>query len=91
MNKAELVAAVAEKAGLSSCEAGKAVNAVVEAISCALAHHEEVAIAGFGTFKVSEHAARVAHNPRTGEAVKVPACHVPAFHAGKALKEAVNK
>ena len=91
MNKTELVAAVAEKAALSKKDAEKAVGAVVDTITAALADGDKVQLVGFGTFEVRERAARTGKNPRTGAAIKIAASKVPAFKAGKALKEIVNK
>ena len=91
MNKTELVAAVAENAALSKKDAEKAVNAVISAISGAMADGDKVQLVGFGTFEVRERSARTGKNPRTGEAIKIDASKVPAFKAGKALKDAVNK
>lgn len=91
MNKTELVAAVAAKAELSKKDAEAAVSATVEAITEALADGEKVALVGFGTFDVKERAARTGLNPRTKEKIEIPASKAPAFKAGKALKDAVNK
>lgn len=91
MNKTELVASVAEKAELSKKDAEKAVSAVLESIEEALKAGDKVAVVGFGTFEVKERAARTGKNPRTGEAVKIPAARVPVFKAGKGLKDAVAK
>lgn len=91
MNKAELVAAVAEKAEVSKKDAEKAVNAVLASIEEALARDEKVQLVGFGTFEVKNRAERVGRNPQTKEEIVIPASRVPAFKAGKALKEAVQK
>ncbi len=91
MNKTELVAAVAENAALSKKDAEKAVNAVINAIAGAMAEGDKVQLVGFGTFEVRERSARTGKNPRTGEAIKIAASKVPAFKAGKALKDTVNK
>lgn len=90
MNKTELVAAVAEKAGLSKKDADAAVAAVVASVTDALAKGEKVQLIGFGTFETRARAAKQARNPRTGETMTVPATKVPAFKAGAALKEAVK-
>ena len=90
MNKTELIAAVAENAALSKKDAEKAVNAVVDAIKGALADGDKVQLVGFGTFEVRARGARTGKNPRTGEAIKIAASKVPAFKAGKALKDAIN-
>lgn len=89
MKKTELVAAVAEKSNLSKKDAEAAVNAVVAAASEALAKGESVQLVGFGTFEVRERSEKVCRNPRTGESMTVAATKVPAFKAGKALKDAV--
>ena len=86
MNKTEFIAAVAAKEGLEKKTAEKAVNAVIACIGDALASGDKIQIAGFGTFEVRERAAKTARNPRTGETIDVPACKVPAFKAGKALR-----
>ena len=91
MNKTELVASVAEKAELSKKDAEKAVAAMLESVEGALKAGDKVALVGFGTFEVKERAARTGKNPRTGEAVKIPAARVPVFKAGKGLKDAVAK
>ena len=89
MNKAELVAAVAEKAGLSKKDSEKAVNAAFDAISAELAAGGKVQLVGFGSFETKTRDARVGRNPRTKEEIQIPASRVPAFKAGKALKDAV--
>ena len=91
MNKTELVAAVAEKAALSKKDAEKAVSAVVDTITAALADGDKVQLVGFGTFEVRERAASTGKNPRTGAAIKIEASKVPAFKAGQAFKNTVNK
>ena len=88
MNKTEFIAAVAAKEGLEKKTAEKAVNAVIACIGDALASGDKIQIAGFGTFEVRERAAKTA---RTGETIDVPACKVPAFKAGKGLKDKVAK
>lgn len=90
MNKTELARVVAEKADLTIAVAGDAVNAVVDAIVSALAEGEEVAVPGFGTFKVAERAARTARNPQTGETVEVAASKAVTFKVSKALKDKLN-
>ncbi len=90
MNKGELVAAVAERVGLSRGQAGEAIDAAIDAITGALKQGQEVKIVGFGTFVVTDRAAGEARNPRTGEKVKVPASKTPKFRAGAGLKDAVN-
>ena len=91
MNKTELVAAVAAKAELSKKQAEAAVAAVLGAVTDALADGEKVSLVGFGTFEVKERAARTGLNPRTKEKIEIAASKAPAFKAGKALKDAVNK
>ena len=91
MNKAELVAAVAEKAALSKKDSEKAVNAALEAIAAELAAGGKVQLVGFGSFETKERNARVGRNPRTKEEIRIPASRVPAFKAGKALKDVVAK
>ncbi len=90
MNKVELIAAVAEKAGLSKKDAEKAVAAVVGSIEAALVAGEKVQLIGFGTFEVRERAARMGRNPQTKEAIKIAASKQPVFKAGAALKNAVK-
>ena len=91
MNKAELVAAVAEKTGLSKKDSEKAVNAAFDAISETLVEGGKVQLVGFGSFETKSRNARVGRNPRTKEEIEIPASRVPAFKAGKALKDAVAK
>ena len=90
MNKVDLVSAVAKLAELSKKDAGLAVEAVFDAISEALEKGDKVQLIGFGTFDVSERAAREGRNPRTGETMKIAASKAPRFKAGKALKDRVN-
>ena len=91
MNKTELVAAVAEKTGMSKKDSEKAVNAAFDSITEALAAGEKVQLVGFGAFEVKERNARVGRNPKTKEAIEIPATRVPVFKAGRALKDAVAK
>ena len=91
MNKAELVAAVAEKTGLSKKDSEKAVNAAFDAISAELVAGGKVQLVGFGSFETKTRNARVGRNPRTKEEIEIPASRMPAFKAGKALKDAVAK
>ena len=91
MTKAELIAVVGEKAGLTKKDADKAVSAVLEAITETLANGEKVSLVGFGTFEVKERAERMGHNPQTGDTMVIAASKAPAFKAGTALKNAVNK
>lgn len=91
MKKAELIEVVANKAGLTKKDADKAISAVVEAITEALAKGDKVQLVGFGTFDVRERSARTGLNPRTKETIEIPASKQPAFKAGQALKDAVAK
>ncbi|MEH7457480.1 HU family DNA-binding protein [Bacillus sp. JJ1127] len=90
MNKTELTKVVAEKAELSQKDAAAATQAVLDSITNALVAGEKVQIIGFGTFEVRERAARMGRNPQTGEEMQIAASKVPAFKAGKELKEAVK-
>ena len=90
MNKAELIASVAEKTETSLAQAGRAVAAVLESITETVAKGDAVAVTGFGTFEARKRAARTGKNPQTGAAIKIAATTVPAFNAGKAFKEAVG-
>ncbi|MDQ6996861.1 MAG: HU family DNA-binding protein [Mariprofundus sp.] len=90
MNKAELVAHVAEAGGLSKTAAGDAVEAVLGGITSTLAAGDSVSLVGFGTFSIADRAARTARNPRTGETINVAASKAPKFKPGKALKDAVK-
>jgi DNA-binding protein HU-beta len=90
MNKGELIEAVATAADLSKSDATRAVEAVVDNITRALRTGDTVSIVGFGTFTVKSRAARAGRNPKTGEAIAIPASRVPGFKAGKGLKDAVN-
>ena len=89
MNKAELINATAEKAGLSKKDTETAVNAAIDAISAALAQGDKVQLVGFGSFEVRARAARTGRNPKTKETIKIPASKVPVFKPGKALKDVV--
>ena len=91
MNKAELVSAVAEKAGLSKKDSEKAINAAFESITETLAAGEKVQLVGFGAFEVKERNARIGRNPKTKEEIQIPASRVASFKVGKALKDAVAK
>ena len=91
MNKAELINAVAEKAGLSKKDTETVVNAVVDVITAALAEGDKVQLVGFGAFEVKARAERIGRNPKTKESIKIPASKVPVFKAGKALKDTVAK
>lgn len=91
MNKNELIADVAARAGLSKVDAGNAVDAIVASIESALVSGDDVRIIGFGTFSVSARAATTGRNPRTGETINIAASKQPKFKAGSPLKQAVNK
>ena len=91
MNKTELIAAVAEKAELSKKDAEKAVKALTEAVAEELKKGGKVQLVGFGAFETKERSARVGRNPKTKEEIQIPASRVPAFKAGKALKDAIAK
>ena len=91
MNKTELVAAVAEEAGLKKTEAEKAVEAVKNSIVKALKKGEKVQLVGFGTFEVRAREARTGINPQTKQKIKIKASKTPAFKAGKAFKDAIAK
>ena len=90
MNKTELVAAVAEQADITKKDAEKALKAFVDVVTEEMKKGEKVQLVGFGTFEVSERAAREGRNPQTGKTMKIEACKAPKFKAGKALKDAVN-
>ena len=91
MNKTEFINAVAAKEGIEKKAAEKAVNAVFATIADQLAKGEKIQLVGFGTFEVRERAAHTGRNPKTNEAITIAACKAPAFKAGKALKDIVNK
>lgn len=90
MNKQELVAAVSAKAGISKKDADAAIHATIDAITEALKKNDKVALVGFGTFEVRNRAARMGKNPQTGAAIEIAASKVPAFKAGKALKDSLK-
>ena len=90
MNKTDLIAAIAEQAEISKKDAEKALKAFVDVVTEQLKEGEKVQLVGFGTFEVSERAAREGRNPQTGKTMKIAACKAPKFKAGKALKDAVN-
>ncbi len=91
MNKTELVAAIASKADISKKDSEKALNAFIDTISAALKKGDKVSLVGFGSFEVRKRAARTGRNPQTGAEIKIAASKTPAFKAGKALKDIVNK
>ena len=90
MNKAELVAAMAEQADLSKKDAEKALKAFTDVVADQLKKGDKIQLVGFGTFEVTERAAREGRNPQTGKAMKIEASKAPKFKAGKALKDTVN-
>ena len=90
MNKTELVAAIAEKAGIAKKDAEKALAAFVDTVSAELKKGEKIQLVGFGTFEVRERAARTGINPQSGAKIKIAASKNPVFKAGKALKDSVN-
>ena len=91
MNKAEMIAAIAQEADFSKKDAEKALTAFMDIVTKELKKGEKVSLVGFGTFEVSARAAREGRNPATNKTIKIPASKAPKFKAGKALKEAVNK
>lgn len=91
MNKAELITMMAEKSGFTKKDAEKALKAFIESVDEALAREEKVQLVGFGTFEVKQRGERKGRNPKTLEEIIIPASKVPAFKAGKELKEKVNK
>ena len=91
MNKTELIAAIAEKTGLSKKDTERVVNATVATITENLKKGEKVSVSGFGIFEVKAREARVGRNPRTKETIQIPATKLPAFKASKTLKDAVAK
>lgn len=90
MNKSELIDAIADSAGLTKADAGKALDGVIEAVTGALKAGDSVSLVGFGTFSVKERAERKGRNPQTGEEITIQAAKIPSFKAGKSLKDAVN-
>ena len=91
MNKTELIAAVAEKTGLTKKDSERVINATVETIVDGLKKGDKVQLSGFGIFEVKAREARVGRNPRTKEAIQIPATRLPAFKASKALKDTIAK
>ena len=90
MNKTELVAAIAENAGLTKKDADKALKAFIDVTTAALKKGDKIALVGFGTFEVVKRPARTGRNPQTKKAIQIPASKAPKFRAGKGLKDAVN-
>ena len=91
MNKAELVASMAEKSGLSKKDSEKALNAFIDSVEEALVKNDKVQLVGFGSFEVRDRAERKGRNPQTKEEITIPASKAPVFKVGKALKDAVSK
>ena len=91
MNKTELVAAVAEKSGLTKKDTERVVNATIDTIVEAMVKGDKVSLSGFGIFEVKEREARVGRNPRTKETIQIPATRLPAFKASKTLKDSIAK
>lgn len=91
MNKNYMITKVCEALDISKADGGKAVDAIFDSITEALASGEEVRLVGFGTFAVTHRAASKGRNPRTGDVIDIPASKQPKFKAGKGLKDAVNK
>ena len=91
MNKTELIAAAAERSGLTKKDTEKALNAALDAITAALVAGDKVQVSGFGIFEVKVREARMGRNPHTGEAMEIAASRVPAFKASKTLKDALGK
>jgi DNA-binding protein HU-beta len=90
MTKSELIDAVSSGAGLTKADAGRALDAAMEAVKKALKKNQKVTLVGFGTFSVSKRKARKGRNPQTGAAIKIPAARVPKFTAGKGFKDAIK-
>ncbi len=90
MNKSELIDAIADDAELTKADAGRALDAVVNAITEALSNGDSVSLVGFGTFSVKDRAERKGRNPQTGAEITIPAAKIPSFKAGKSLKDSVN-
>lgn len=90
MNKSQLVDKIATSADMSKATAGRVLDAFIEAVTESLKEQQQVALVGFGTFEVRERSARTGRNPQTGQEIAIPAAKVPAFRAGKTLKELVN-
>jgi DNA-binding protein HU-beta len=90
VNKQELIENIAGSADVTKAAAGRALDAVINSVTGALTKGDSVVLVGFGTFNVRDRAARTGRNPQTGEEIQIAAAKVPAFKAGKALKEAVN-
>jgi DNA-binding protein HU-beta len=90
MNKGQLIDKIAEGADITKDSAGRAIDSIIATVTAELASGGDVALVGFGTFKVSDRAARTGRNPQTGAEIQIAAAKVPGFKAGKALKDTVN-
>jgi DNA-binding protein HU-beta len=90
MNKSDIISLMADQAELSKADAGRALDALIEVVKKSLKKGDSVSLVGFGTFAVRKRAARTGRNPRTGATIKIKASKIPAFKAGKALKDAIN-
>ena len=91
MNKTELIAAIAEKSGITKKDAERVLSATVETITAAMANGDRVQLSGFGIFETKKREARTGRNPHTKQTIEIPATTVPVFKASKALKDTVNK
>jgi DNA-binding protein HU-beta len=90
MNKSDLIDEMAENGGMSKADAGRSLDAFIDAVTRQLKYGNSISLVGFGTFSVKHRAARMGRNPRTGEAIHISSSNVPSFKAGKGLKDAVN-
>ncbi len=90
MNKQELIENIAGSADITKAAAGRALDSMIDSVTGSLKNGDSVVLVGFGTFSVRDRAARIGRNPQTGEEIQIQAARVPAFKAGKALKDAVN-
>ncbi len=90
MNKQELIENIAASADITKAAAGRALDSMIESVTGSLKNGDSVVLVGFGTFSVRDRAARIGRNPQTGQEIQIAAARVPAFKAGKALKDAVN-
>ena len=91
MNKTELIASVAEKCGITKKDAERVINATLDSVTASLVAGNKVQLSGFGIFETKQREARIGRNPRTKEAIQIPASRQPVFKASKALKDAVEK
>lgn len=90
MNKTELIDQIADESDVSKAVAGRALDAMISAVTQTLSEGDQVTLVGFGTFSVRDRAARIGRNPQTGETIQIKAAKVPTFKAGKAFKDALN-